>query len=133
MTKFDGPGPGRKQCKSCKTYVGVRTAICPCGSSFAQKAPTPKPAVAPVAAPAADAAQQPAEVQPVGRRPVRVYAASGGCPIPYDGDLSKWTKKVQAFGAERGVMYDPVALGLWLKEYVRDFGEWDRLTAKLEE
>lgn len=35
--KFDGPGPGRKQCSNCKSYVGVRTLKCECGFEFAGK------------------------------------------------------------------------------------------------
>ena len=31
---YDGPGKGRKQCKSCGVYSGVRTAVCVCGKSF---------------------------------------------------------------------------------------------------
>jgi hypothetical protein len=36
----DGPGPGkgRKQCKGCSKYVGVRTSVCECGYKFEIKA-----------------------------------------------------------------------------------------------
>lgn len=32
---YDGPGPGRKQCPSCRVYCGVRSASCPaCARDF---------------------------------------------------------------------------------------------------
>jgi len=31
---YDKPGRGRKQCSSCKKYVGVRTQLCDCGATF---------------------------------------------------------------------------------------------------
>lgn len=32
---YDGPGPGRKQCPSCRVYCGVRSAACPaCAHDF---------------------------------------------------------------------------------------------------
>jgi hypothetical protein len=42
---FDGPGRGRKQCKSCQAYVGVRSAICVCGASFGGEKEKPAPMV----------------------------------------------------------------------------------------
>ena len=33
--KKSGPGPGKKHCKGCNNYIGVRTQICKCGFSFA--------------------------------------------------------------------------------------------------
>jgi len=30
-----GPGPGKKYCKGCNSYVGARTQVCKCGFSFA--------------------------------------------------------------------------------------------------
>ena len=34
ITVFDEGGRGRKQCPSCKKFVGVRNAICACGNDF---------------------------------------------------------------------------------------------------
>lgn len=34
--KYDGPGRGRKQCPSCKSYVHVRTKVCDCGREFSR-------------------------------------------------------------------------------------------------
>lgn len=32
---YDGPGPGRKQCPTCRVYCGVRSALCPaCARDF---------------------------------------------------------------------------------------------------
>ena len=45
---FDGPGRGRKQCKSCQAYVGVRSAICVCGASFGGEKESPNASTAPV-------------------------------------------------------------------------------------
>ena len=39
---FDGPGRGRKQCKNCQAYVGVRSAVCVCGVSFPSPGGSPK-------------------------------------------------------------------------------------------
>ncbi|TXI89759.1 MAG: hypothetical protein E6Q36_02810 [Chryseobacterium sp.] len=41
---YDEGGKGKKQCSSCKKYVGIRTSVCACGSAFVSKAkPKPKP------------------------------------------------------------------------------------------
>lgn len=39
---YDEGGKGKKQCSSCKKYVGIRTSVCACGSAFVSKA-KPKP------------------------------------------------------------------------------------------
>lgn len=128
MAKFNEPGRGRKQCKSCKAYVGVRTAVCECGSAFPKaEAPPAPPPRAKVTEPAATA--EPV-VAPVRRR-ARIWAAAGRCPVPYEGDVEKWAQKLQDLGAEHGVEYTVTALGLWLKEYVADLTEWQKIISRL--
>jgi hypothetical protein len=34
---YDEGGKGKKQCTSCKKYVGVRNTVCPCGNPFPSK------------------------------------------------------------------------------------------------
>lgn len=136
MAMFNGPGPGRKQCPSCKAYIGVRTAVCPCGHAFEKKArPAPVATVTPPAAKADKAVEKTVESQPVavagmGRR-VRVFAAPGDCPVSYDGDVKKWAQKIQSMGAENSVEYTATALRIWLGQFVKDSDQVDSLIQSL--
>ena len=40
LTKFDGPGKGRKECTGCGTFIAVRTHLCECGYDFKNKKQT---------------------------------------------------------------------------------------------
>ncbi len=133
MAMFNGPGPGRKQCPSCKAYIGVRTAVCPCGHAFEKKAApalkAPSSAPAPVAK-SDKTENHPAAVTGMGRR-IRVFAAPGDCPVAYDGDVKKWAQKIQGMGAENGVEYTATALRIWLGQFVKDSDQVDSLIQSL--
>jgi hypothetical protein len=51
MQTFTTGGRGKKQCSGCKQFVGVRTAVCPCGTSFDKKVEVEQERVVVVAQP----------------------------------------------------------------------------------
>jgi hypothetical protein len=130
MAQFDGPGPGRKQCKACRAYVGVRTAVCHCGHAFPKKADPASPSKpAPLATPPTT---HPAPAL-APRTTARIYAAPGRCPIAYNGDVGQWAQQLRSLGARSGMYYTVSALGLWLREYVDDLTEWQKEIDKIPE
>jgi hypothetical protein len=110
-------GKGKKQCKNCKKFVGIRSSVCACGSSFqvavrVSEAQEKEPLPATVAM---------SDVQSGFRfnicdRKIRVLAPAGSCPHRLSGtdaeSIDEWVVKVRnTFGAKRefltmkGVIY----------------------------
>lgn len=134
---FDEPGRGRKQCPSCKKYVGVQTGTCVCGHKFIKKPAQSK--VAPVVKPAQSAPQ----VAPVpkavetnrstsnpygivrypGRIP-RIHTAAGKAYHTLKGtsfdEVREWVNKCRTTGIqEHGIFLKPDALIYWVDQFYR--------------
>lgn len=134
MIKFDGPGRGRKQCKACGGHVGVRTAVCECGSAFPKKVTSHvRESTKPPARDQAMMIEEPAAQWFPRRRMMNIYAAPGECPVPYDGDVHKWAQEVRILGEAKGEYYTVSALGLWLRRYIPEQAEWRKTIDRLAE
>ncbi len=116
------PSRGRKQCKQCQKFVGVRTQICECGFDFATNV---KQVVSPVTVevkrlnlPSLPDADKFPRVQ------YTVYAPSGK-PICLpksntEEDINEWGCKVVEWGRQNGKLYTNEALLYWLHTYKFD-------------
>ena len=132
ITTYDEGGRGRKQCPSCKRFVGVRNAVCVCGHEFAkaQSAPQPKSvgAAAAVAAPVrrAPEVETPQEYTP-GRHVFctvrqRTAIPAGACPVKLTGmdiqTVEEWAEKVRIYCQRERSQWMMLSA---LKYYAREF------------
>lgn len=124
---YDEGGKGKKQCQSCKKYVGLRTAVCACGHPFVSKAKVKaepeededdaevQPTVA-----SSEPTRQRRHVQQTGR--IRVHTPAGACPHRLTGTdvatVEEWAEHVRKTFLDRD--------GSWLlvpalKYFAREF------------
>lgn len=113
ITTYDEGGRGRKQCPSCKKYVGNRNSVCACGHEFIKAQPTPQPksvGAAAVVTPApvrrAPEVEVPQEYTPgrhvsctVRHRTAIPAPATSPCPFKLSSteiaDVEEWAEKVR--------------------------------------
>lgn len=113
-------GKGRKQCKHCQAFVGVRTQVCVCGEAFKKR--TKKSAAN------RDYGEDP-ELQPALAfgHAMACWCASvcwtpeGKCPVKYKGDIEEWVRDVMHHRySTHAQILSPRALRYWLRKFFDD-------------
>ncbi len=150
ITTYDEGGRGRKQCPSCKKYVGNRNSVCACGHEFikTQVAPQPKSVGAAVAAPVRHAPKEdetPEEYTPgrhvfctVRQRTAIPAPATNPCPHKLDSteiaDVEEWAEKVRIyFRREKQQWMMLSALKYYVLSYYDRFSkEYETISAHLD-
>lgn len=120
---FNEKGRGRKQCDSCKVFIGVRTKVCICGKSFVRKVsrkvganPVKKSPVINTKAP-----KESSEYR------FRVQAPAGKCPFPlkdteYD-TVKAWADKIRKWGEKQRDFYTLNAIKYYARYFYGVFTE----------
>ena len=130
MKLQNGGGKGRKQCPSCKKYVGVRTLTCDCSHEFGVAKPKSSGVVKPIASkkPKLEEPEEPEEeeeeeeedAQPEGRVR-RIWTPAGGSPARLGGtsreEVHCWAEKVRKSGFNKGLHYLVQAVLYWAREF----------------
>jgi hypothetical protein len=125
MPIFDEPGRGRKQCRGCRKYVGVRSRVCEnCQQAFggASAEPAEKPATLEVKRPK----EKPRlEVPERPRRNLSLVLTPGQglwekgpfCPVKIPGkwahtedEIREWIDSLMTIGVAKGKLYLPQAI-----------------------
>jgi hypothetical protein len=120
MNSWKEAGKGRKQCPTCKVYVGVRTSKCVCGFSFAAEKVRAKKTAAKKNEKESTATTQ--EVAPYKyTNHIILSTPSGMCPVKLSvvtkPRVKEWAMKLIEFHLGKGEKLKPEAL----KYYVRHF------------
>ena len=139
VTTYDEGGRGRKQCPSCKKYLGNRNTVCACGHEFVKapaSAAAPKPksvgaAAAPVRRVESSQVETPQEYTP-GRHVFctvrqRTAIPAGACPVKLTGTdiqiVEEWAEKVRIHcQRERSQWMMLSALKYYAREFYDIFG-----------
>ena len=114
---YEEGGKGKKQCKNCKKFVGIRSSVCACGTSFnvaLKLSETPEKASLPTTVAMPDI--QSGFKLSICERKSRILAPAGNCPHRLSGtdpeSIDEWVVKVRnTFAAKRdfltmkGVIY----------------------------
>lgn len=152
ITTYDEGGRGRKQCPSCKKYLGNRNSVCACGHEFNKAQPTPQPksvgAAAAVAAPvrrAPEVDETPEEYTPgrhvfctVRQRTAIPAPATNPCPFKLSSteiaDVEEWAEKVRIhFQREKQQWMMLSALKYYVLSYYDRFSpEYETISAHLD-
>ena len=141
-----GPGRGRKQCKNCLKYMGVRVAKCiHCGTEFPVKSAVVVPTEAPVKV---RKPKEPNKEETVvvskGFRSVAIPSCfefghkATFCPVKLQGttfeQVGEWADKVLASGEQKQLRYLPSALRYFLRHQFDIFSkEWREAAVALTE
>lgn len=118
---FSGSGRGRKQCPSCKQYVGVRTKQCACKHSFERKKGRRVEVEGKPANKKSKTKDALSTSLPSRERLATVIAPAGKCPFVLAGtsyeEVMGWAQAVRGRGFDKSEYYTVSAL----KYYARYF------------
>ena len=125
---FDGPGRGRRQCTSCKKYVGARSIDCPiCGVEITKVEKSSENVVDKEVIQLHNSSgvlRVSEEIKfliAIGLKQgaKMIYAPVGSCPFKLDSSdkesVYQWSDKVLKSGTMQGVAYLPQAIKYWLR------------------
>jgi RNA polymerase subunit RPABC4/transcription elongation factor Spt4 len=122
-TTFAVAGRGRKQCASCKQFVGVRTQLCPCGQEFSKtdKGSTSKTTIDNTDSETASTTTSPKASGTRGRYTNRVYTPAGPCPVKLVGSdqqtVLNWANQVRAAFEKKDSFLRPEGLVYYVSHF----------------
>ena len=128
MKTWNEPSRGRKQCASCKMYVGVRTKICTCGYNFT------KPKVASLSTDKAESD----ELTSSHKFNISLVIPCGKSPIDLEvferPEIYSWTRSLSFHYGRQNLFMESTVPKYFLRQYLDIFSvEYSRSCGYIDE